>query len=138
MAQLNVVGGPLRDPYALPPAVPAPRPPQLPATALVPVAPPTYRVPMSQKTLERDNLDACREFQAYYDEALCRRIGTQAPAPKPGQDVMEYRVECCRTFKRTHLPQIHPLYKINWRGLGVIGRIEALEYDDGEPREWEE
>ena len=23
--------------------------------------------------------------------------------------------------------------KISWRGLGVIGRIEALEYDDGEP-----
>ena len=27
--------------------------------------------------------------------------------------------------------------KIYWRGLGVIGRIEALEYDDGEPRDWE-
>ena len=25
--------------------------------------------------------------------------------------------------------------KLNWRGLGVIGRIEALEYDDGEPIE---
>jgi uncharacterized cupin superfamily protein len=25
--------------------------------------------------------------------------------------------------------------KINWRGLGVIGRIEALDYDDGEPIE---
>jgi uncharacterized cupin superfamily protein len=23
--------------------------------------------------------------------------------------------------------------KISWRGLGVIGRIEALEYGDGEP-----
>ena len=23
--------------------------------------------------------------------------------------------------------------KIAWRGLGVIGRIEVLEYDDGEP-----
>jgi hypothetical protein len=23
--------------------------------------------------------------------------------------------------------------KISWRGLGVIGRIEALEYADGEP-----
>jgi len=23
--------------------------------------------------------------------------------------------------------------KIFWRGLGVIGRIESLEYDDGEP-----
>jgi hypothetical protein len=23
--------------------------------------------------------------------------------------------------------------KIHWRGLGVIGRIEALEYSDGEP-----
>ena len=25
--------------------------------------------------------------------------------------------------------------KIAWRGLGVIGRIEALEYDDGEPED---
>jgi uncharacterized cupin superfamily protein len=25
--------------------------------------------------------------------------------------------------------------KISWRGLGVIGRIEALDYDDGEPDE---
>ena len=25
--------------------------------------------------------------------------------------------------------------KIFWRGLGVIGRIEALDYMDGEPRE---
>ena len=25
--------------------------------------------------------------------------------------------------------------KIDWRGLGVIGRIEALDYDDGEPPE---
>ena len=25
--------------------------------------------------------------------------------------------------------------KIYWRGLGVIGRIEALDYDDGEPGE---
>ena len=25
--------------------------------------------------------------------------------------------------------------KLSWRGLGVIGRIEALAYDDGEPRE---
>jgi hypothetical protein len=23
--------------------------------------------------------------------------------------------------------------KIQWRGLGVIGRIESLAYDDGEP-----
>jgi hypothetical protein len=23
--------------------------------------------------------------------------------------------------------------KIFWRGLGVIGRIESLDYDDGEP-----
>ena len=25
--------------------------------------------------------------------------------------------------------------KIYWRGLGVIGRIESLDYDDGEPVE---
>ena len=25
--------------------------------------------------------------------------------------------------------------KISWRGLGVIGRVEALEYGDGEPDE---
>ena len=25
--------------------------------------------------------------------------------------------------------------KIAWRGLGVIGRIEVLEYEDGEPED---
>ena len=25
--------------------------------------------------------------------------------------------------------------KISWRGLGLIGRIEALDYDDGEPED---
>ena len=26
--------------------------------------------------------------------------------------------------------------KIAWRGLGVIGRIEVLDYFDGEPEDW--
>jgi hypothetical protein len=110
MAQLNIV--PALD--AQPPANSVSLRPQLPATATLPVAPPVYR---QQQRLERENLDACREFQDYYDEALCRRVGTQAPPPKPGQDVMDYRTECCRTFKRAHLPQNHSLYKMNWRGL---------------------
>jgi hypothetical protein len=109
MAQLTVVGDP-----SLPPARALEPRPQLPATATLVAAPPVYR---QQQRLERENLEACREWQAYYDEALCRKVGTQAPPPKPGQDVMDYRVECCRTFKRAHLPQNHRLYKMNWRGL---------------------
>jgi hypothetical protein len=69
------------------------------------------------ETLEQANMEVCREYQAYYDEALCRRVGIQAPQPKAGQDVSDYRVETCRTFKRSFLPQNHSLYKVNYRGL---------------------
>jgi len=92
-------------------------PAQLPASVTVPVRPPAPRAAPSMETLEKANADACREYQAYYDEALCRRVGIQAPQPKAGQDVNDYRCETCRTFKRTFLPQVHPLYQVQYRSL---------------------
>jgi hypothetical protein len=52
------------------------------------------------ETLEKQNMDACIGFQELYDRTL-QKIGAQAPAPKPGQDIIDYRVETCRTLKRT-------------------------------------
>jgi hypothetical protein len=68
-------------------------------------------------TLEKDNSEACRRFQEYYDTELCRHVGARAPQPTPGMDVNEYRGDACRQFKRTYLPQVHDLYKVNFRGL---------------------
>jgi hypothetical protein len=31
--------------------------------------------------------------------------------------------------------EYHPLYKIFWRGLGLIARLEPLRYNDGEPED---
>ena len=91
-------------------------PAQLPATATVPVKAPT-RQPPSMETLERANMDAAREYQSYYDEALCRRVGVKAPEPGAGQDVNDYRCEALRTFKRMFLPQNHELYQVQYRQL---------------------
>ena len=68
------------------------------------------------ETLEKQNMDACIGFQELYDRTL-QKIGAQAPAPKPGQDIIDYRVETCRTLKRTYLPQSHELSRVNFRGL---------------------
>jgi hypothetical protein len=79
------------------------------------------------ETLEKANADACREYQAYYDE-YTRRVGMRAPEPKAGQDVNDYRCETLRTLKRVALPQNHELYKINYRGLRDDPQtIKALE-----------
>jgi hypothetical protein len=100
MAQLNVV------------------PAQLPATATLPTrAPHLERQPPPMETLERANMDAAKEYQAYYDEALCRRVGVKAPEPGAGQDVNDYRCESLRTFKRMFLPQNHELYQVQYRAL---------------------
>ena len=62
------------------------------------------------------HFDAARKFQAYYDETL-RKVGMRAPEPTLGQTVNDYRRETLRTLKRTFLPQVHELYKVNFRGL---------------------
>jgi hypothetical protein len=80
------------------------------------------------ETLERANMDAAREYQSYYDEALCRRVGVKAPEPGAGQDVNDYRCEALRTFKRMFLPQNHELYQVQYRQLrDDHAALKALE-----------
>jgi hypothetical protein len=62
------------------------------------------------------HFDAARKFQAYYDDTL-RKVGMRAPEPTLGQTVNDYRRETLRTLKRTFLPEVHDLYKVNYRGL---------------------
>src|SRR5215471_4400216 len=101
--------------------------PQLPSTATLTVQAPGPRTPLSMETLEKANADACREYQAYYDE-YTRRVGMRAPEPKVGQDVNDYRCETLRTLKRTALPQNHELYKVQYRSLRDDPQaIKALE-----------
>ena len=65
---------------------------------------------------EQEHFAACRSFQAFYDETL-RQVGTRAPAPSLGMTVNDYRRETLRQLKRTFLPQNHPLYQVQFRGL---------------------
>jgi hypothetical protein len=71
------------------------------------------------------HFDAARKFQAYYDETL-RKVGMKAPQPTLGQTVNDYRRETLRTLKRTFLPQVHDLYKVNYRGLEADA-LQAFE-----------
>jgi hypothetical protein len=48
---------------------------------------------------EHQHFEAARQFQAYYEETL-RQVGTQAPPPKIGQSVNDYRRETLRQLKR--------------------------------------
>jgi hypothetical protein len=75
---------------------------------------------------EQEHFDAARKFQAFYDETL-RKVGMRAPQPTLGQTVNNYRRETLRTLKRTFLPQVHELYKVNFRGLppDVLNPFEA-------------
>lgn len=75
---------------------------------------------------EKENHDACLKYQAFYDENLCRHVGTKAPAPVEGQDVHEYRADCCRTFKRSYLTPDQDLYKVNYRRLVADGQLDAF------------
>jgi|SRR6516164_8957631 len=70
----------------------------------------------------QDHFDAARKFQAFYDETL-RKVGMRAPQPVLGETVNHYRRETLRTIKRTFLPQNHPLYQVQMRGL----RSDALQ-----------
>jgi hypothetical protein len=72
-----------------------------------------------------EHLSASLKFQEYYDNAL-RKIGLRAPQPTLGQTVNDYRRETLRTIKRTFLPQNHPLYEVQYRGLkaDALGILE--------------
>jgi len=75
---------------------------------------------------EKENRDACLKYQAFYDENLCQHVGTRAPAPVEGQDVNEYRADCCRTFKRTYLTPDQDLYKVDYRRLVSEGHLDVF------------
>ena len=75
---------------------------------------------------EQEHFNAARKFQAYYDETL-RKVGMRAPQPTLGQTVNNYRRETLRTLKRTFLPEVHELYKVQFRGLpaDILNPFEA-------------
>jgi hypothetical protein len=64
----------------------------------------------------QEHLARARDFQEVYDKKLCS-VGVRVPGPLLGQTVNDYRRETCRTLKRQFLPQVHPLYKVNYRSL---------------------
>jgi hypothetical protein len=72
-----------------------------------------------------EHYSAARRFQEYFDATL-RKVGMRAPQPTLGTTVNDYRREILRTIKRTFLPQNHPLYQINMRGL-PSDALAALE-----------
>jgi hypothetical protein len=71
---------------------------------------------------EAEHRIAIDRFRQYYDETLCRHVGSRPPDPFPGQTVNEYRVEALRAFKKTYLPQTHQYAKINFRKLRASHR----------------
>ena len=79
---------------------------------------------------EQEHFDAARKFQAFYDETL-RKVGMRAPQPTLGQTVNNYRRETLRTLKRTFLPEVHELYKVQFRALptDVLNPFEAQLLD---------
>jgi hypothetical protein len=62
------------------------------------------------------HFQAARKFQKYYSEAL-RHVGVRVPAPRLGDTCNDYRRETLRNLKRTFLPEVHPLYGVQYRGL---------------------
>jgi hypothetical protein len=63
-----------------------------------------------------EHFDAARQWQEYYDTKL-RTVGMRAPAPVLGETVGHYRRETLLKAKKAFLPQNHPFYKMNIRGL---------------------
>ena len=73
-----------------------------------------------------EHFDAARKFQEFYDNTL-RKVGMRAPQPVLGTTVNNYRRETLRTLKRTFLPEVHELYKVQFRGLpaDILNPFEA-------------
>jgi hypothetical protein len=67
--------------------------------------------------INKMNMDACRKYQAHYDEHLSRHVGFQTPQPSVGEHVNHYRARCMNAFARAFLPPIHDLYKIGYHKL---------------------
>jgi hypothetical protein len=79
-------------------------------------------------SLEAENLDACRKYQAYYDETLCRHVGIHAPQPTAGEDINHFRARSLNLFKRTFLPPVHDLYI----GYHALSRASANAFNNFE------
>jgi hypothetical protein len=71
---------------------------------------------------EQEHFDAARQFQEFYDQTL-RKIDAKAPSPVLGQRCNDYRRETPRQLKRTFLPEVHPLFEVQYRSL----RSDALQ-----------
>jgi hypothetical protein len=65
---------------------------------------------------QQQHFDAARQWQEEFDNTL-QDIGLRAMQPTLGQSCGDYVRESFRMIKRTFLPPIHPLYKVNMRGL---------------------
>ena len=65
---------------------------------------------------EQEHFDVSRQWQAHFDNIL-RTVGARAPQPILGQTTEKYIRETYRDIKRTFLPQNHPLYQPNYRGM---------------------
>lgn len=76
---------------------------------------------VTERPKAQPDIDDRRRMHAYFDEKL-RDIGERAPQPFSNQPVDDYVRETCRSLKRTHLPEDHPLRQANFRGL----RADAL------------
>ena len=62
---------------------------------------------------QQELLTGWREF---FDQQLFA-IGVRAPMPGLNQSSNDYAREVCRSLKHRYLPQHHPLYAVQYRGL---------------------
>jgi hypothetical protein len=69
-------------------------------------------------------IDAIRQVQAQFDEALSR-VGMRAPAPIANQTPVEYLQDACQAVKRKVLPRGHPFRTVQYDELGRKA-LEAL------------
>jgi hypothetical protein len=65
---------------------------------------------------EQEHFNANLRWQEHVDNHLLN-VGGRAPPPTLGQTTNDYVRETCRTLKRTFLPPVHDLHKVNYRGL---------------------
>jgi hypothetical protein len=79
-------------------------------------------------SLEAKNLDACRRFQAYYDDSLCRHVGIRAPQPTAGEDINHFRARSLNLFKRIFLPPVHEYHV----GYHQLARADATAFNNFE------
>lgn len=71
---------------------------------------------------EQPEWECKRQWHEFFDQRL-QQIGERAPQPILDQSPVDYIRETCRSLKHQHLPQNHPLYQVNFRGL----RADALD-----------